>query len=670
MFAALRLSRASQRRSAQRPPRFRPQVEALEDRAVPTVLVLGSDGNLWSEGPGWQASGRRWVDGNVQSFAQGGDGFIYVQDTNGNLWKENAGWQILGRTQVDYNVQSFAVGNDGYIYVLGTDGNLWKEQPGWQTNGRTWIDYSVRSFALGSDGWDYVLGRDGNLWRELPGWQNAGRTWVDGSVQSFAHGTDGWDYVLGTDGNLWKELPYWQAFGRTEVDSSVHSFLYGGDGYVYVLGHDGNLWREQAGWQTNGRTWIDGSVRGFDRGSDGWDYVLGMDGNLWKELPGWQSSGRTWVDYDVLGVAATTDGWSLTTDPAPAAATAYGPASGTLVGPGGPSYLDVKQGGVGDCWLLASLAEVADRAPNDIRNMFTYDGSTVDNGSQVPVYTVRLFNVSGAAEYFTVDTELPGGSSPTYDKPVGGTGAVNGSSSPVLWVALAEKAYAEANGDGFVTSSNGSNNSYGALGSGWPSWALHAITGQAAVEFPFVDTGSIVNAWNSGLLVVLNTTSPSSSYIVSSHSYAMVGYYSSSSMPFQIFNPWGTDASGWAPNNSGTKYGLFFANAAFVSANFSTPSYGIGAAPGGPQGPSDTAGGVLANVPSSPTTADDGTITRNETNTGTGGATPSAAPADGVVGMKRPAGAPDVGRVWTGGGAADPFIVANRDSTSGDDTGA
>jgi hypothetical protein len=668
MFATflLGLSRASRRRTAQRRLRYaRPMVEALEDRAVPAFLVLGSDGNLWSEGPGWQTYGRRWVDSNVQSFAQGSDGFVYVLGTDGNLWKENAGWQILGRTKIDYSVQSFAVGNDGYIYVLGTDGNLWKEQPGWQTNGRTWIDYSVQSFALGSDGFDYVLGNNGNLWKELPGWQYAGRVWVDGSVQSFAHGLDNYDYVLGTDGNLWKEQPGWQYAGRTWVDGSVRSFALGNDGYEYVLGNDLNLWREQAGWQTNGRTWIDGSVRSFDRGSDGYDYVLGMDGNLWQELPGWKTYGRTWVDYDVRGVAAGYDGWSLAPDPRPAASTAYSPVSGTLFGPGGPSYLDVAQGTVGDCWLLASLAEVAARAPNDIRNMFTYDGTVVENGSQVGVYTVRLFNGSGTAEYVTVDTELPNGGG-TYDYPVGGPGAVNGSSSPVLWVALAEKAYAEANGDGFVTSSNGSSNSYGALNDGWPSWALQAITGHWAGDIPFINPSADASAWNAGDLVVLCTSTTLDYNIVSNHCYALVNYNPSSSQPFLIFNPWGTDSSGWVPGFSGVVYGLFTATANFVSSNFSSQSYGTGAAAGGLQGPSDTAGGCLANVPSSPATGDGGTVTRNETNTGTGGTIPSRAPADGLVSMKRPASKPDVGRVWTGGGPADPLITGNRDASSDD----
>ena len=100
----------------------------------------------------------------------------------------------------------------------------------------------------------------------------------------------------------------------------------------------------------------------------------------------------------------------------------------------------MHQGDVGDCWLLASLAEVAARDPADIRNMFTAAGTTVENGATVSLYTVRFFNSAGVAGYVTVDTELPAGGG-YYDHVANG----------VLWVALAEKAYAEANGAGFVT---------------------------------------------------------------------------------------------------------------------------------------------------------------------------------------------------------------------------
>src|SRR4029077_18938225 len=114
----------------------------------------------------------------------------------------------------------------------------------------------------------------------------------------------------------------------------------------------------------------------------------------------------------------TTPSITLTVDH-PAAAKGYSPVSGSLFGANGPSWQDVQQGAVGDCWLLASLAEVAARAPSDIQKMFTYDGTTVDNGSMVGIYTVRLFDNSGVPHNMTVDTELPAGGS-YYDHVVNG----------------------------------------------------------------------------------------------------------------------------------------------------------------------------------------------------------------------------------------------------------
>ena len=105
---------------------------------------------------------------------------------------------------------------------------------------------------------------------------------------------------------------------------------------------------------------------------------------------------------------------------------------------------------------MASLAEVAARDPQDIRNMFTYDGTTVDNGATVGLYSVRFFSSNGSAFYVEVDTELPSGGE-YYDH------VDNDLGTQALWVALAEKAYAEANGLGYVTTSNENQDSYNAL---------------------------------------------------------------------------------------------------------------------------------------------------------------------------------------------------------------
>jgi hypothetical protein len=251
----------------------------------------------------------------------------------------------------------------------------------------------------------------------------------------------------------------------------------------------------------------------------------------------------------------------------PAAATAYSapPAGTPLYNGGTPSYLDVRQGAVGDCWLVASLAEAAARQPQLITSMFTYDGTTVVNGSTVGLYTVRLYDTKGFPVYMQVDATLPSGGY-YYDRV---TTALGTSS---LWVALAEKAYAMANGMGYVTTGNLNQDSYAALNNGWPSWALSAIIGRSAGDYT-LNTNDLVTAWNAGRLVVLCTSSPASSLIVGSHCYAMVGYTPSSSQPFKMFNPWGTDANGWAPGQANKIYGLFTANAAFLAQNYTKESF-------------------------------------------------------------------------------------------------
>jgi hypothetical protein len=205
----------------------------------------------------------------------------------------------------------------------------------------------------------------------------------------------------------------------------------------------------------------------------------------------------------------------------------------------------------------------------------------VDNGFAVDIYTVRFYN-NGVAHYFTVDTELPVGGY-YYNRPVGGPGAVNGSPNPVLWVALAEKAYVEANAYGIVTTQHVGLDSYAALDYGDPLWALRAITGNPDSDYS-INPLSVDSAWNAGKLVVLCTSNPVSSYIVGNHCYAVVNYDPSRSLPFEVMNPWGTDVNGWAPGWSGTRYGLFIANAGFLLQNFPWEFFGFVAAAGGQQG--------------------------------------------------------------------------------------
>jgi hypothetical protein len=289
------------------------------------------------------------------------------------------------------------------------------------------------------------------------------------------------------------------------------------------------------------------------------------------DVGAYNAAGTTWANSQ----SATTLSQNPVVVDYPAAATAYSPVSGSLFGANGPSYLDVHQGDLGDCWLMASLAEVAARDPSDIQNMFTDLGSTTENGSVVELYKVRFFD-AGVPEYVTVDTELPSGGD-YYDQPVNG----------VLWVALAEKAYAEANGEGFVTTGSPGSDSYDALNEGNPYWALQAITGKAASPSS-INPANIAAAWNAGQLIVLGSSPNANDNLIAgdsngTHAYAVINYNASSSTPFELYNPWGlSSVVGHTSNDNGHQVydGPFWCGSSLISQDFASQSIGTGTAAG------------------------------------------------------------------------------------------
>ncbi|MGO8902553.1 MAG: C2 family cysteine protease [Isosphaeraceae bacterium] len=295
------------------------------------------------------------------------------------------------------------------------------------------------------------------------------------------------------------------------------------------------------------------------------------------------------------GVVVYDNGFAINSVPTePTADTAYSPApaSAPLFNSGGPSYLDVEQGAVGDCWLMASLAEVAARDPQDIRNMFTYDGTIVDNGATVGLYTVRFFNTNGAAVSVEVDTELPSGGA-YYDRVTNG----------VLWVALAEKAYAEANGAGIVTTQYVGSDSYAALDGGDPSWALQAITGKPASDYS-INPANIAAAWNAGQLIVLGSSPNAGDNLIvgdsnGTHAYAVISYNASSSTPFELYNPWGlSSVVGHTSSFNGHQVydGPFWFGSSLISQDFAWQHIGTGTAAGPDvHGNSSQAGAASAN---------------------------------------------------------------------------
>ena len=202
----------------------------------------------------------------------------------------------------------------------------------------------------------------------------------------------------------------------------------------------------------------------------------------------------------------------------------------------GATYDDIKQGYVGDCYLVSSLAEAALRDNSAITNMFIVNGDGT--------YTLKFYN-SGVATYLSVDSYLPadGNGRLIY----AGVGMVYNNAGNELWTALAEKGYVQLNELGWERSglSGSGQNAYSAISGGYIYAAQGIITGQATVAFATTGTApnqnfnTFVTAFNAGKLIGFATPStPASSSIVGNHAYAVVGY-DSVNQTVTMFNPWG-----------------------------------------------------------------------------------------------------------------------------------
>ena len=159
----------------------------------------------------------------------------------------------------------------------------------------------------------------------------------------------------------------------------------------------------------------------------------------------------------------------------------------------GAAYTDIRQGSVGDCYFMATLAEVALKNPSLINSMFTINGDGT--------YGVRFFNGTQTA-FVTVDSYLPTDANGRflyagYYGPASATGNE-------LWTMLAEKAYVQLNEMGWERAgmTGSGQNSYAAINGGYMYMALAQVTGQATKPFSMTSVAAnftdFVNAWNGG----------------------------------------------------------------------------------------------------------------------------------------------------------------------------
>ena len=196
----------------------------------------------------------------------------------------------------------------------------------------------------------------------------------------------------------------------------------------------------------------------------------------------------------------------------------------------GLSADDIYQGAVGDCYYLVTLASIAREKPEYIQNMFT------DNGDNT--FTVRFYN-NGVADYVTVDRYLP--TSGGYAAYAGWGGGSVSSNSNELWVALAEKAYAQLAESGWSrTYSDTQNNSYAAIETGWMDTVIRQVTGLGTSSFEAVNMTQtqLINLVNSNQVLTAAFVYGGDYGVVNGHAYTITSYNATNGT-FHLQNPWG-----------------------------------------------------------------------------------------------------------------------------------
>lgn len=206
--------------------------------------------------------------------------------------------------------------------------------------------------------------------------------------------------------------------------------------------------------------------------------------------------------------------------------------AGSLFGAGGPILDDLRQGHLGDCYVLAGLGEVTFRTPDVLRSAF------IDNGDGT--FTVRFYH-DGIADYVTVDKLVPAAFDGTYW--YANVRWQTSDASIALWPSLLEKAYAQLAEAGWSRPGK-TTNSYGAIDGGWEGTVVRQLTGRNTTFQYISDSTSvrdaIVTSFQSGALVGLDTkqTTDSSTGIRRDHAYVLIGYNQQTGV-FTLFNPLG-----------------------------------------------------------------------------------------------------------------------------------
>jgi hypothetical protein len=300
------------------------------------------------------------------------------------------------------------------------------------------------------------------------------------------------------------------------IGGSGADYLIGGNGADTVLGGAGN----------DTIVLIDGYSQDQAFGQDGTDSFWAdrngtaaspVDDRINDATPA-EAGNKHFVQSFANGADRTPDGDNIAD---PTDGTNYRRYGGPLFAANGPSPDDIKQGSVGDCWMLSTLSSAALTTPNAVRQ------TIADLGDGT--YAVEL-----GTSHYRVDADLPtdGLGTLTYAKQ-----GTEGS----LWAPLVEKAYAHhrtgANTYASISAGNGTEalTALGATNTGLTTWWNPAGTtwGRAILN-------DMYTRQSSGQTLILEViTAGGGMPCVNGHGYSVIAVIPD--VGAIVRNPWGFD---------------------------------------------------------------------------------------------------------------------------------
>jgi len=500
--------------------------------------LFGDNGNDVIYG-GYGDDGIYGGEGNDTLVGESGSDYLYGE--NGDDLLIGAYWGSAAEASADYLFGGYGndslYGGDGNDTMAGQDGNdfLYGENGDdllmgayWSSPVETGDDTIYGGYgndtAYGGHGNDYLMGEDGHdtLYGEDGDDILVGRYWnaeeggkdkiYGGNGNDRMWGGDGHDVLAGQAGD---DTLYAEGGNDTAVGGQGADDVYGGDGDDTLVGIDGETSDELFGQAGNDAFWRDANRPWFITYYDATDAGAG---DTVQSVFGFANGADRTLDGD--GIADPTDGTNYKNF-----------RNNPLFADWGPNQNDIDQQDLGDCWLMAPMASIAQDNPTHIRHMVADFGDGT--------YGVRLGD-----SFYRVDADLPTWNAWSTDQRFAGLGMQNS-----LWVAIVEKAYTH-----FRTGAN----TYASLASGWPEDAMRAYNLTSVDGEYFEDTTSDTSLANEVFTHYYheqNTTicvwnPPTGSALVGSHCYSVffVGRDTSGNVTSIILrNPWGGDDTGGNP---------------------------------------------------------------------------------------------------------------------------